>query len=200
MKFKKLDDEQGLTLFFDEVVFTIGRKKASNIPYVKYQIMTVPGRKAQKTQREILTEGTNGVVIFLDGGKKAFDENKRALIHLKELLGTQLMNREIPFRILVNKKDLPAEEKMFNWQISQLFLEAGYTFTLDVFQNLTTWISCKDASLELQSLLTTPDKSNILTKRGTLDKRVRPAVVKDIMTPMEELLPEIIDMAIKNHS
>ncbi|MFW9994523.1 MAG: hypothetical protein ACFFD4_20940 [Candidatus Odinarchaeota archaeon] len=160
--------------------------------------MTVPGRKSQKMQREMLTDGTNGLIIFLDGEKKAFEENKRALIQLKEILGTRLMNKEIPFRIIVNKDE--SEEKMAEWEVTRLFLEAGFTFSIDDFHRYCRWVSCKNASIELQNLLSIPDRSRILTKRGTLDKKLRPPAVKAIMAPVEELLPEIIDLAIEDHS
>ncbi|MHA1450813.1 MAG: hypothetical protein ACTSP4_15500, partial [Candidatus Hodarchaeales archaeon] len=93
----------------------------------------------------------------------------------------------------------PVDERLANWQISQLFLEAGYTFDLSVFQNKVNWISCKNASFDLQGLLKIPDKSKLLTKHGTLKKSVRPASIKKMMV-VEEILPEIIDKALEVHS
>ncbi len=179
-QFLKIEDpETGRTLGFDQATFglSIGQGKE-----FKYYLFTVPGQDRFKAMRKVVASGLDGLIIVLDSEKVRWEENKKSLIELFELLGEDIKSGKIKFQILLNKMDLDENERIEPSDVVRLLDEAGVaTEMLEGFTNVTP-TSCKEAIEDLKETLAS----------GKYDSSNRPESLQRIMQPIQQVIREIL--------
>jgi signal recognition particle receptor subunit beta len=104
--------EDGSTIYFDFLAPVI---KLKNGCTVKYLLFASPGREAFKLSRQLVIQGADGIVFVVDSDKDRLEDNRKALLELKELLREHKKTfGKIPIVVQYNKRDLatavPIEE------------------------------------------------------------------------------------------
>ena len=191
-KFLKLEDPTGRTLFFDQAVFGLGTDKSTGLPYMKYHIYTVPGQDRHAGQRKVVLQGANALIVVIDSEKKRWDENRNSLIEVNELIGERISSGDLPWFVVVNKMDLPAEERISALEIGKLLVEAGVHGNMRDAASRIVETSCLQAKDDLKELLSKSDRAAITDSDGKLKKSARPRSVQRVVQPIEALLREII--------
>ncbi len=191
-KFLKLEDPTGRTLFFDQAIFGIGRNIKTGLPYMKYHVFTVPGQDRHSGQRKVVLRGAHGLVIVIDSEKTRWEENKKSLMELNALVGEKMYNGTLPYFLMLNKMDLPREERISALEVGKLLVEAGADKNLRDVSSRIVETSCLEARNDLKKLLSTADKSKIIDEHGRLRKEVRPKSVQRVIKPVEALIREIL--------
>ncbi len=196
-KFLKLEDPTGRTLFFDHAVFGLGKNERTGLPYLKYHIFTVPGQDRHVGQRKVVLRGAHGLIIVIDSEKSRWEENKRSITELVQLIGDKIAAGVLPYYIMLNKMDLPKEERISSLEVGRLLVEAGAHASLRDAAVRIVEASCLQARNDLQRLLTTTDRSQLVNERGYLKKELRPPSVQRIVKPVEALIREILVLVMK---
>lgn len=190
-KFLKLEDPTGRTLFFDQGIFGIG-KTASGAPILKYHLFTVPGQERHAGQRKVVLRGAHGLIAVVDSEKSRWQENKKALMEINELAGDKLAQGTLPYFIMLNKMDLPADQRITSLDVQKLLQESGMTENLRDAAVRIIEMSCLQARDDLKKLLGSSDRSSITDEDGKLKKEYRPQSVQRVIKPVEGLIREII--------
>jgi len=100
-----LSTSQGRTLFFD---FKPVTKKLPNGYSVRFLIYTTPGQTIYAGARELLIEGTDGIVFVADSQRERHEANLVSLEELITFAKTQGINlHKFPLVFQYNKRDLP---------------------------------------------------------------------------------------------
>ncbi|MHA2271588.1 MAG: hypothetical protein ACXACI_06980 [Candidatus Hodarchaeales archaeon] len=191
-KWLKLEDPTGRTLFFDQGIFGVGRDTATGLPYLKYHVFTVPGQDRHAAQRKVVLQGAHGLVVVIDSEQSRWDENKGSLIEANELIGERLANGSLPYQILLNKMDLPKEERISSLEVGKLLVEAGANENLRDAAVRVIESSCLGARNDLKELLASQAREEITDSDGLLRKDKRPPSVKRVVQPVESLIREIL--------
>jgi len=200
----KLEDPSGRTLFFDQAVFSLGRSEKTGLPYLKYHVYTVPGQIRHKGQRKVVLEGSHGLIILLDSSLSQWNFNLQALEELNELVGPELANGTLPFKLVLNKMDLPPSERISAIDVGELLVEAGLSEKLrDAYANIIE-TSCLKATNDLKRILIQIKKEGLRDKykdpkTGRWIRSVLPVSVQRIMQPVEELLREVIVIVLRKN-
>jgi GTPase SAR1 family protein len=182
----KLEDPSGRTLFFDQAVFSLGRSEKTGLPYLKYHVYTVPGQIRHKGQRKVVLEGSHGLIILLDSSL------------------SELANGTLPFKLVLNKMDLPPSERISAIDVGELLVEAGLSEKLrDAYANIIE-TSCLKATNDLKRILIQIKKEGLRDKykdpkTGRWIRSVLPVSVQRIMQPVEELLREVIVIVLRKN-
>ena len=195
-KFLKLEDPTGRTLFFDQGIFGLG-KTSAGLPILKYHLFTVPGQERHAGQRKVVLRGAHGLICVVDSEKSRWDENKFALKEINQLVGDKLANGALPYHIMLNKMDLPAEQRISSLEVSKLLSEAGVVANLRDAAVRIIEVSCLNARDDLKRILSTGDRSKIVDSSGKLRKEARPPSVNRVIKPVESLVREIIIQMMK---
>jgi signal recognition particle receptor subunit beta len=195
-KFLKLEDPTGRTLFFDQAIFGIG-KTAAGLPILKYHLFTVPGQERHAGQRKVVLRGAHGLIAVVDSEKSRWEENKHALQEINALAGDKLVSGALPYQIMLNKMDLPSEQRISSLEVGKLLSESGVAANLRDAAVRIVEVSCLDARDDLKSLLSTGDRSKIVDTEGRLKKEYRPKSVIRVIKPVESLIREIIILMMK---
>lgn len=190
-KFLKLEDPTGRTLFFDQGIFGIG-KTATGLPILKYHLFTVPGQERHSGQRKVVLRGAHGLICVVDSEKSRWEENKFALREINELVGDKLARGTLPYQIMLNKMDLPMEQRISSLEVGKLLNEAGAVANLRDAAVRIIEVSCLNARDDLKQLLSTGERSKIVDPNGRLKKEYRPVSVNRVIKPVESLVREII--------
>ncbi|MHA2055929.1 MAG: hypothetical protein ACW99F_20360 [Candidatus Hodarchaeales archaeon] len=190
-KFLKLEDPTGRTLFFDQGIFGIG-KTSAGLPILKYHLFTVPGQERHSGQRKVVLRGAHGLICVVDSEKSRWEENKFALREINELAGDKLSTGTLPYQIMLNKMDLPIEQRITSLEVGKLLNEAGVVGNLRDAAVRIIEVSCLNARDDLKQLLSSGDRSKIVDATGKLKKEYRPASVNRVIKPVESLVREII--------
>ncbi|MHA1215456.1 MAG: hypothetical protein ACTSPG_09160 [Candidatus Hodarchaeales archaeon] len=195
-KFLKLEDPTGRTLFFDQAIFGIGRT-AAGLPILKYHLFTVPGQERHAGQRKVVLRGAHGLIMVVDSEKSRWEENKNALIEINKLAGDKLASGALPYHIMLNKMDLPKEQRISALEVGKLLSESGTAANLRDAAVRIVEVSCLEARDDLKLLLSKGDRSKIVDADGRLKKEFRPASVNRVIKPVESLIREIIIQMMK---
>lgn len=196
-KWLKLEDPTGRTLFFDQGIFGVGRDKATGLPYLKYHIFTVPGQDRHAAQRKVVLQGAHGLVVVIDSEQSRWEENKGSLIEVNNLVGDRLANGSLPYQILLNKMDLPKDERISSLEVGKLLVESGANDNLRDAAVRIIESSCLAARNDLKELLATQAREEITDAEGRLKKEKRPPSVKRVALPVESLIREILIQVMK---
>ncbi len=195
-KFLKLEDPTGRTLFFDQAIFGIG-KTAAGLPILKYHLFTVPGQERHAGQRKVVLRGAHGLIVVIDSEKSRWEENKFALQEINDLAGDKLTSGALPYFIMLNKMDLPKDQRISSLEVSKLLSESGVTSSLRDAAVRIIEVSCLDARDDLKSLLSSGDRTQIVDENGRLRKEYRPQSVIRVIKSVESLIREIIVQMMK---
>ena len=195
-KFLKLEDPTGRTLFFDQGIFGLG-KTAAGLPILKYHLFTVPGQERHAGQRKVVLRGAHGLICVVDSEKSRWDENKFALQEINKLVGDKLASGALPYHIMLNKMDLPPEQRISSLEVGKLLSEAGAVANLRDAAVRIIEVSCLNARDDLKRVLSTGDRSKIVDSTGKLRKESRPLSVNRVIKPVESLVREIIIQMMK---
>jgi len=201
----KLEDPSGRTLFFDQAVFSLGRSEKPGLPYLKYHVYTVPGQIRHKGQRKVVLEGSHGLIILLDSSRSQWAFNRQALEELNNLVGSELADGTLPFKLVLNKMDLPAEERISAVDVGELLVEAGVSERLrDAYANIIE-TSCLKAANDLKKVLVQIKEIGAKdrykdSKTGRWIRSTLPVSVQRLMQPVEELLREVIVRVLRKKS
>lgn len=198
-KFLKLEDPTGRTLFFDQAIFGIG-KTAAGLPILKYHLFTVPGQERHAGQRKVVLRGAHGLIVVVDSEKSRWEENKFALEEINSLAGDKLASGSLPYQIMLNKMDLPVEQRISSFEVGKLLSDSKVTANLRDAAVRIVEVSCLDARDDLKALLSSADRSKIVDEEGKLKKESRPRSVNRVIKPVESLIREIIILMMKQQS
>jgi GTPase SAR1 family protein len=190
-KWLKLEDPTGRTLFFDQAIFGVG-KDARGLPLLKYHVYTTPGQDRHSAQRKVVLRGSHGLIIVIDSEKVRWDDNKRSLMEINELAGDLLASGSLPYYILLNKMDLPKEQRISSLEVGKLLVESGASSKLKDAAVRIVEASCITASNDLKKLLTENPREMITDENGLLKKGVRPKSVQRVVKPVEFLIKEVV--------
>ncbi len=179
-QFLKIEDpETGRTLGFDQATFGLSLGQGKEF---KYYLFTVPGQDRFKAMRKVVASGLDGLIIILDSERSRWDENKKSLVELFDLLGDDIRSGRIKFQILLNKMDLPEDQRIQPSDVARLLEEAGVAEEMrEGFANVTP-TSCKNAIEDLKQAL----------KDGNYDSSNRPESLQRIMQPIQQVIREIL--------
>jgi len=128
----------------------------------------------------------------IDSEKTRWDDNKRSLMEVAELAGDMLADGSLPYYILLNKMDLPADQRISSLEVGKLLVEAGASSKLKDAAVRVVEASCITASNDLKKLLTENPRETITDENGLLKKSSRPKAVQRVVKPLEFLIKEII--------
>ncbi|MFX0181705.1 MAG: hypothetical protein ACFE95_01385 [Candidatus Hodarchaeota archaeon] len=195
-KFLKLEDPTGRTLFFDQGIFGIGRT-AAGLPILKYHLFTVPGQERHAGQRKVVLRGAHGLIAVVDSEKSRWEENKFSLHEINDLAGDKLASGALPYHIMLNKMDLPRQQRISSLEVGKLLSESGAAANLKDAAVRIVEVSCLEARDDLKSLLSSGDRSKIVDPEGRLKKEYRPQSVNRVIKPVEALIREIIIIMMK---
>ena len=190
-KFLKLEDPTGRTLFFDQGIFGVG-KTAAGLPILKYHLFTVPGQERHAGQRKVVLRGAHGLICVVDSEKSRWEENKFSLKEITTLVGDKLANGALPYHIMLNKMDLPSEQRISSLEVGKMLSESGAVTSLRDAAVRIIEVSCLNARDDLKKLLSESDRSKIVDSNGRLKKEFRPMSVNRVIKPVESLVREII--------
>ncbi len=182
--FLKLEDKKTRrTVGFDHAVFGFGKKMGADGHDMKYHLFTVPGQDRFKAMRKVVTQGLDGLVIMVNSEKTEWEANKESLIELFKILGEEISNGTIAISTMLNKMDLPTDQRITSMDVGKLMVEAGVSDRLrDTHANLIE-TSCKDAVEDLKAHI----KSGV---EMTPDNR--PTSVSRIIQPIQMIMREIL--------
>ncbi|MHA2202095.1 MAG: hypothetical protein ACW991_00260 [Candidatus Hodarchaeales archaeon] len=198
-KFLKLEDPTGRTLFFDQAIFGVGRT-AAGLPILKYHLFTVPGQERHAGQRKVVLRGAHGLIVVVDSEKSRWEENKFSLKEINTLAGDKLASGALPYHIMLNKMDLPKEQRISSLEVGKLLNESGVVGSLRDAAVRIVEVSCLEARDDLKKLLSQSDRSKIVDVNGRLKKEIRPMSVTRVIKSVESLIREIIIQMMKQQS
>lgn len=186
------DQQTGRTVFFDQAVFGFGNKPETNEYLFKIHVFTTAGQKRLKETRKVVLQGIHGLVLVLDADLNNWDENIWSLRELKELKGEDIIKKQIPYTVFVNKQDLPWGNKISQRHVKQLFQTAGVE---ELFPNPEGHIyqgSCKTAKKDLEELLRKTPRNILLDNNGSFKREHRPDSFNPLMKSLETVVKFII--------
>ncbi|MEA2071330.1 MAG: ADP-ribosylation factor-like protein [Asgard group archaeon] len=194
---KVADQDTGRTVFFDQAVFGFGKKPDSDDFLFKIHIFTTAGQKRLRETRKVVLQGIRGLVLVLDGALDQWENNIWSLQELKKLKGEEIIQKNIPYTILINKQDLPWGTRFTHRHVSKLLKAAEVD---DVFSNPEPIIfrgSCLKAKQDLESLLRNLPRSVLLDEKGLFKKEFRPESFSPFMKTIESIIKQVIKQQLK---
>ncbi len=195
---KRIDDPSGRTIYYDQSIFELPKGQGTSLPLLRYQVWTVAGQERHRDTRRIVIRGADGIIIMFDPSKEQWEANKKSLAELKTLMGDELGSK-IPFLVIVNKIDLPKEERTPTEEFMQLLVEMGLATNVGEAYMKTLEISCLEARNDLLALPRRPDWRELIDGKGRLKREARPESVRRVAQPIEQITRMIIENKIKQH-
>jgi len=128
---------------------------------------------------------------MFDPSKNMWEDNVESLIELISLKGDTL-GKSLPFLIVLNKIDLPPEERTPTDKFLDLLVEKKLADNKGDAYMRVIETSCLQARNELMTLLRSPDIKSLLDEYGRLKRSARPLSVQKVAQPIEQLTREII--------
>ena len=173
------------TALFDQNTFTVDGRSTKDTPLLKYRIYCVAGQDRYRKTREVVLNGTEGILILLDFNKVQRERTKAILRELKENMG-RVIPEDTPIVFAVNKMDLPETEKMKIEEIKEIIRSEG-------FENEEVYgISCLDAKDALLEVIQSEDRKKFFDEKGRFRKEMRPEPVKRLIQPIFELTRKVV--------
>ena len=195
---KRIDDPSGRTIYYDQSIFELPKGGGTSFPLLRYKVWTVAGQQRHKDTRKIVIKGADGIIIMFDPTKEQWEANRQSLIELKGLVGEQL-GKTLPFLIVLNKMDLPKEQRTPTEEFMKLLVEQGLAKDVGEAYMRTVEISCLNARNDLLALPRRPDWRNLIDGNGHLKREARPESVKKVAYPIEQVTRLIIEQKIKQY-
>ncbi len=194
---KKIEDPSGRTALFDQSVFELPKGQGTTLPLMRYALYSVAGQDRYRETRKVVLRGTDGLMIMLDPSVEQYDSNKASLQELMELMGDQLKSNEVPWILVVNKMDLPKEQRTSTEDIMKLMIEVGLVDNIgDAYQRLHE-MSCLQARDDLLAMPKRADWKELLDTSGRLRRDARPESVIRAAAPIENLTRMVIEHKIR---
>ena len=119
------------------------------------------------------------------------------LKEISELAGDKLASGALPYHIMLNKMDLPKEQRISSLEVGKMLSESGVASSLRDAAVRIVEVSCLDARDDLKKLLSSGDRSTIVDSNGRLKKEYRPPSVTRVIKSVESLIREIIIQMMK---
>jgi signal recognition particle receptor subunit beta len=178
-EFLKLEDKKTeRTIGFDHAVFGLGDGSKA----FKYHLFTVPGQDRFAAMRKVVSTGLHGLIIVIDASRTQWEANQRSLKELFELLGEKITNGEIAIQVMLNKMDLPEDQRITPQEAAKLLVESGVKKDLADAQVNIIYTSCLEAVKDLAKLL----------KEGSFDPQNRPQSIQRIVQPIQMIIRDIL--------
>ncbi|MCY3410885.1 MAG: hypothetical protein INQ03_04525 [Candidatus Heimdallarchaeota archaeon] len=194
---KKIDDPSGRTALFDQSVFELPKGQGTSLPLMRYALYSVAGQDRYRETRKVVLKGTDGLMIMLDPKKEQWQANKNSLEELMELLGDQLTTGKLPWVLVINKIDLPADTRNSTTEFMQLMEAVGLVKDQgEAFTKLME-MSCLTARNDLLAMPKRADWREQLDSSGRLRKEARPESVIKAAHPIEVLTRMVIEHKIQ---
>lgn len=194
---KKIDDPSGRTALFDQSVFELPKGQGTSLPLMRYALYSVAGQDRYRETRKVVLRGTDGLMIMLDPMNEQFDSNKSSLLELMELLGKELTSGELPWVLVINKIDLPKEERVESKLFLDLMVEVGLVKDVGEAYEKYMEISCLMARNDLLAMPRQKDWREKLDAQGRLRRDARPESVIKAAQPIEHLTRLVIEHKIQ---
>lgn len=193
---KKIDDPSGRTIFYDQSTFELPKGQGVSLARLRYQVWTVAGQKRHYIQRKVVLEGADGLIFMFDPRHEMWNDNVESLDELISLKG-DVLGKSLPYLIVLNKIDLPAEERVPTDKFLDLLVEKKLAANKGEAYMRVVEMSCLQARNDLMKLLRSPDIKSKLDEYGRLKRGSRPPSVQKVAQPIEQLTREIIVHRIK---
>jgi GTPase SAR1 family protein len=194
---KKIDDPSGRTALFDQSVFELPKGQGTSLPLMRYALYTVAGQERYKETRKVVLRGTDGLMIMLDPQHDQWDSNVNSLNELMGLLGEELTSGELPWVMVINKVDLPEEERKKQEDFLNLMVEIGLVENIGQAYEKYMEMSCLDARNDLLAMPRQKDWREKLDSSGRLKREARPQSVVKAAQPIEALTRLVIEHKIR---
>ena len=194
---KKIDDPSGRTIFYDQSTFELPKGQGVSVPKLRYQVWTVAGQKRHYIQRKVVLEGADGLIFMFDPSKNMWEDNVESLTELISLKRDSL-GKSLPFIVVLNKIDIPAEDRTPTDKFLDLLVEKQLSSNKGDAYMRVIETSCLQARNELMTLLRSPDIKTKLDEYGRLQRGARPLSVQKVAQPIEQLTREIIIHRVKS--
>lgn len=183
-EFLKLEDKKTeRTIGFDHAVFGLGEGKNT----FKYHLFTVPGQDRFAAMRKVVATGLHGLIIVIDASRTQWEANQKAMKELFELLGDKISAREIAVQVMLNKMDLPVDQRITPQEAAQLLVESKVKDDMGDAQVNIIYTSCLEAVKDLAKAI----------KEGNFDPKDRPASIQRIVQPIQMIIREILIQEIR---
>lgn len=191
-KFQKIEDKvTHRTIALDHATFGLGNKNTSGEHDFKYHLFTVPGQDRFKAMRKVVSEGLQGIIIVIDSTKIQWEDNKAALHELFEFFGDNLSDGKIAVQIMLNKMDLPVDQRITSYDAAKLLVETKVKKSINDAQVNIIETSCLQAVKDL----------TVAIKAGQLaNPKDYPQSVQRIMQPITNVVREILVKDLKRRS
>jgi len=186
-----IQDETGRTVFFDQGVFQTPPFCGKRFDRLRHQFWTVPGEERHKIQRDIVMQGVDAVLLFLNYEKTALDDNIQTIKEAKDRIGEKF-GKKIPVVAYINKADLPPEERVDKRELINVLLKEGI-IPSDKAANYVMTGSCLDARNDLLALINSPDRDRYFAN-NRLKPEMRPDSVWNIVRPIQQLTKMAVEL------
>lgn len=194
---KKIEDPTGRTALFDQSIFELPKGQGTALPLMRYALYSVAGQDRYKETRKVVMRGTDGLMIMLDPTIEQYESNRNSLYELVDLVGEDLRSGELPYLLVVNKTDLPQEQRTTTEQLMDMMLETKLvTDRGQAFEKLYE-MSCLDAKKDLLAMPKQPNWKQLLDSSGRLRRDARPNSVVKASAPIEHLTRLVIEHKIR---
>jgi signal recognition particle receptor subunit beta len=182
-QFLKLEDKATQrTIGFDHAIFGLGDRGTSGQHDFKIHLFTVPGQDRFKAMRKVVAQGLQGLIIVVDSSKTQWEANKAALSELFQIMGEQIQSGAIAIQIMLNKMDLPQDQRISSFEAAQLLVDASIKKNIGDAQVSILEVSCLQAVKDLAEVI----------KAGKFDPKDRPPSIQRIIQPIQMIIREIL--------
>ncbi|MHA1984371.1 MAG: hypothetical protein ACW967_08450, partial [Candidatus Hodarchaeales archaeon] len=132
--------------------------------------------------RKVVAQGLQGLIIVVDSSKTQWEANKAALSELFQIMGEQISSGAIAIQIMLNKMDLPQDQRISSFEAAQLLVDASIKKNIGDAQVSILEVSCLQAVKDLAEVI----------KAGKFDPKDRPPSIQRIIQPIQMIIREIL--------
>jgi hypothetical protein len=132
--------------------------------------------------RKVVAQGLQGLIIVVDSSKTQWEANKAALSELFQIMGEQIQSGAIAIQIMLNKMDLPQDQRISSFEAAQLLVDASIKKNIGDAQVSILEVSCLQAVKDLAEVI----------KAGKFDPKDRPPSIQRIIQPIQMIIREIL--------
>lgn len=146
--FTSLSTRRDQTLFFDYMPVELGTVGAYRI---RFQLYTFPGESQNRSVRELVLQGADGVVFVVDSQQDRLFQNEASLQDLHEnLAASGISARELPFVFQYNKQDLEPNEILTTKSLSEaLNFRGAPEFSASAIAGIGVFESLRSVGLQV---------------------------------------------------
>ena len=181
----RIESPSGSTVFFDKVTIHAGEVDLmGNEKGVRMHLWATAGDIRHRKQRDIVFEGTQGIVLLLSANPNDMERNKECIDEVSERFPNG-----IPHRVVINKTDL--YEPDLN-EITRLLNSSNLMKVKTSYSRVYYMVSVLNARNDLVSLLQSNQLTGCLSEEGRLLKQCRPQSVNNLVDPLRSIAFEIV--------